>query len=198
MLTLSEIVYHTKHCSKCDQVKTRDEFRSDTRSRTGLHSWCRQCHRNSTNEHIKTDHGRQKQEDYKKSDHGRLMRSKSRKEKWTTDPKYKMTEILRKRLRNALKRARHRKAVKCASTLHMLGCSIDEFIKHIEQQFQPGMSWQNHGVWHIDHVLPCASFDLTDPEQQKTCFNFSNMQPLWAKDNISKGCRLNVQHANTV
>jgi len=139
---------------------------------------------------------------YKQSNHGRAKtsktRSKFRKKKKTNDPKYKMTLILRRRLLLAIQRAKNGRAVKHAHTLDMLGCPMDEFIKHIEQQFQPGMSWENHGQWHIDHVLPCASFDLTDPEQQKTCFNFSNMQPLWAKDNISKGCRLNVQHANTV
>ena len=61
--------------------------------------------------------------------------------------------------------------------------------KWIESQFVDGMSWDNHGEWHIDHIRPCASFDLTDPEQQKECFNYKNLQPLWAKDNLSKGDR---------
>lgn len=55
------------------------------------------------------------------------------------------------------------------------------------------MSWQNrgrgHDKWHIDHVRPCASFDLTDPEQQKQCFHWSNMQPLWQTDNLRKGSK---------
>lgn len=215
MLTLSEIVYHTARCSRCDQIKTRDGFGPDKRNRTGLQSGCRQCDNNKQQEYRRTDHGRdmrnisdikyrlsnkgrQKHKEYKQSDHGRFIRSKSRKERLRSDPKFKMTEILRNRLRHAIRRTKHGSVVKSARTLDMLGCSMDEFIKHIEQQFQPGMSWENHGAWHIDHVLPCASFDLTDPAQQKTCFNFSNMQPLWAEDNIKKGCRLNVQHANTV
>jgi len=119
--------------------------------------------------------------------------------RYMNDPQFRMTILLRGRIRNALRRSVAGVVPKkCGHTLDLLGCSMDFFIEYIEKQFQPGMSWQNHGQWHIDHVLPCASFDLTDPEQQKTCFNFSNMQPLWAKDNISKGCRLNVQHANTV
>ena len=64
------------------------------------------------------------------------------------------------------------------------------FMKHIEKQFKPGMSWENHGKWHIDHVKPCASFDLTQSEQQKACFSYLNMQPLWAIDNIKKGAKL--------
>ncbi len=51
------------------------------------------------------------------------------------------------------------------------------------------MTWDNYGKWQIDHKIPCASFDLTDPEQQKSCFHFSNLQPLWAKDNNSKGAK---------
>ena len=48
------------------------------------------------------------------------------------------------------------------------------------------MTRQNQGEWHIDHIKPCAAFDLTDPKQQKECFNYKNLQPLWAQDNIKK------------
>jgi len=89
-----------------------------------------------------------------------------------------MKNILRRRLNLALQQAKHGRAVKCARTLHMLGCSMDFFMQYIEQQFQPEMTWQNHGQWHIDRRVPCAAFDLTDAEQQKICFYFSNMQPL--------------------
>ena len=59
---------------------------------------------------------------------------------------------------------------------------------HLEALFQPGMTWDNHAIdgWHIDHIRPCTSFDLTDPEQQRQCFHYTNLQPLWAFDNISK------------
>ena len=83
---------------------------------------------------------------------------------------------------------------KSAKTLEMIGCTIDELRKHLECQFQPGMSWKNYGYgaekWHIDHILPCAIFDLTDPEQQRTCFHFSNLQPLWQPDNFRKNKRI--------
>jgi len=65
-----------------------------------------------------------------------------------------------------------------------------EFTIFIRGQFRPGMSWDNHGlVWHLDHVRPCASFDLTDPEQQRICFRWDNFQPLFAKENLQKGSK---------
>lgn len=81
---------------------------------------------------------------------------------------------------------------KSASTAELVGCTMDELRQHIEVQFAEGMTWENHGRdgWHIDHIRPCASFDLTDPEQQRQCFHYSNLQPLWAADNIRKGARV--------
>ena len=73
----------------------------------------------------------------------------------------------------------------------LLGCSPMEFRAFIESQFIVGMGWHNYGrAWHIDHRLPCSSFDLTDEAQQKRCFHFSNMRPLWAKTNMRKGNRI--------
>jgi len=57
---------------------------------------------------------------------------------------------------------------------------------HLESLFLPGMSWENRHLWHIDHVLPCAAFDLTNPKEQRRCFHYTNLQPLWALDNIKK------------
>jgi len=93
---------------------------------------------------------------------------------------------LRSRLTDALKNN-----IKSKRTLELLGCSIEEFKSHIELQFKEGMTWDNHGhyTWHIDHIRPCASFDLTDPKQQKMCFHYTNMQPLWWIDNLKKGDR---------
>jgi len=75
---------------------------------------------------------------------------------------------------------------KSDSTLKLLGCSLKILKRHLEKKFQSGMTWQNYGKWHIDHIRPCASFDLSKPEEQKKCFNYKNLQPLWAKDNLKK------------
>ncbi len=69
----------------------------------------------------------------------------------------------------------------------MLGCSIEHLRTHIESRWKDGMSWENYGAWHLDHIKPCAAFDLLQPSEQRLCFHWSNLQPLWAADNIAKG-----------
>ena len=76
---------------------------------------------------------------------------------------------------------------KSATTAELIGCSMEEFTAHLEDQFTDGMTWENRHLWHIDHIIPCAAFDLCDPRQQRACFHYSNMRPLWAFKNQSKG-----------
>lgn len=71
------------------------------------------------------------------------------------------------------------------------------FYAHIESLFWPGMSWRNQGRWHLDHIKPCASFNLNDPAQQAACFHWSNWQPLWADDNLIKSDRLDWHPAES-
>lgn len=106
-----------------------------------------------------------------------------------TSPEFKIEENLRRRIRGLVT-----KEQKSGSTLTLLGCTSREFKTYLESLWLPGMSWDNYGVWkeggpmkwHIDHIKPCIAFNLLDPEQQKQCFHYSNMQPLWALDNIRK------------
>ena len=76
------------------------------------------------------------------------------------------------------------------STWELVGCDYETLKQHIEKKWLPNMSWDNYGFgdnkWHIDHILPCSSFDLTLDEQQKKCFHYTNLQPLWQFDNLSK------------
>jgi len=102
-----------------------------------------------------------------------------------TDASYRMVNNLRRRLGNALQGRS-----KSASTLELLGCSPDECYRHLERQFVEGMSWDNRDEWHIDHIRPIASFDLSIEAEQRSCFHYSNLQPLWAADNLSKGAKL--------
>jgi len=119
---------------------------------------------------------------YRKSHKIQINRNKRRRKK--TDINYKILENLRCRLWHALK-----KNIKSNTTKKLLGCTIPELKKHLQNQFLPGMTWKNHSIkgWHIDHIRPCDSFDLTKPSQQKKCFNYKNLQPLWAKVNYKKG-----------
>lgn len=81
-------------------------------------------------------------------------------------------------------------AKKSARGNRLLGCPLADFKRHIELLFWPGMSWNNRAEWCLDHVRPCNSFDLLQPQDQQACFHYSNYQPLWGDDNARKGARL--------
>jgi hypothetical protein len=98
------------------------------------------------------------------------------------DPQYRAMMALHCRLYIAAKQ-------KTGKTMELTGCTRDELMGHLASKFTEGMTWQNYGEWHIDHIRPCASFDLTCAEQQRECFHWSNLQPLWAADNLKKGCK---------
>jgi len=114
-------------------------------------------------------------------------RIKARRQRIHADPAFAMITRLRATLWQALKKQGARKV---ARTIHLIGCTAPQLAAHIESQFTAGMSWGNRRLWHIDHIRPCASFDLTDTEQQKACFHYTNLQPLWAADNRRKGARI--------
>ena len=108
------------------------------------------------------------------------------------DVNYRLRCRLRSRLREALSGK-----TKNGSAVRLLGCSIEGLRNHIERQFKPEMTWSNWGrgadgamEWHLDHVRPLASFDLTDPNQLALACHYTNLQPLWAVENIRKGARL--------
>ena len=101
---------------------------------------------------------------------------------------FRFSMNLRRRILLALKGVS-----KSAKTMELLGVkNISEVKRHLEKQFEDGMTWDNHGLrgWHIDHIRPCASFDLRCPIGQLDCFHYTNLQPLWAHDNLSKGDKL--------
>ena len=106
------------------------------------------------------------------------------KKQLSTKTNYHVSQRLRTRVYQALK-----EQCKIGRFSELLGCSIPELRLHLESQFKSGMSWDNYGTWHIDHIRPCASFDLLKPEEQRSCFHFTNLQPLWARDNLKKGRR---------
>ena len=78
--------------------------------------------------------------------------------------------------------------------IKMLGCSFEFLRNYIESKFLEGMTWENHGYygWHIDHIIPCSSFDLSIKENQFKCFHYTNLQPLWAFENLSKGDKVGL------
>lgn len=123
----------------------------------------------------------------KAREHGRKWRLKNAEKIRAYDRTPQM--VIRRRVRSRIRHALKNGGVKLNSTIEALGCSIPELKAHLESQFLPGMTWENRGEWQIDHIRPCASFNLLDPEQYRCCLHFSNLQPLWAADNRSKGSK---------
>ncbi len=105
------------------------------------------------------------------------------KDRCKTDPEFKLLKTLRSRLNSALK---SKNAIKSTKTLDLIGCSTSFLMGYLDAKFTEGMTWENHGEWHIDHIKPCAKFNLLIEDEQRKCFHYSNLQPLWAKDNLSK------------
>ena len=108
--------------------------------------------------------------------------NKYRQKRYANDPKYRALINTKDRFRQII-------ASKESDQFHkLLGCTRKKLIEHLESNFEDGMSWENYGFegWHIDHIIPCASFDLTDEEQQKKCFHYTNLQPLWGTENMMK------------
>jgi hypothetical protein len=116
----------------------------------------------------------------------KATQKKNRKKKYDSDPIYRLEMNLTKRIRESIKNAQTSKHTR--RTRDLLGCSPLECRNYLESLFVDGMSWENYGIkgWHIDHIKPISSFNLKDPEEQLKCFHYTNLQPLWAHDNIRK------------
>lgn len=108
-------------------------------------------------------------------------------DKYANDVEFRCKRLMQERIRSALKG----RANKSKSTMELVGCDAETLRMHIESLFDENMNWDNQGIfWDIDHIVPCASFDLSDPIQQKICFNWSNLQPLEHIANLKKGVKI--------
>ena len=161
-----------KMCTSCKQELPLTEFKPG-KGRFGVGTNCKTCFNKKWNEYQKRT-GQNKK-------HNKLKRQ--------TDIQWKLKANLRGRYLDALKRhTSGGKVNKHHSAIELIGCSIEFYKQYLEQQFKPDMTWENHGMlWEIDHIKPCAIFDLTDSKQQQECFHYSNTQPLYYSDNRSKG-----------
>ena len=194
-----------KHCPTCDKLKELLEFNKQSSSWDKLARMCRQCYCDYKNNKRKNDPiYREKDmiynENYKSSGRRKEVSAiryinkreqiikqciEYNKKKYKEDPYYRAVFLIRCRIGKVL---RERNIGKQDKTYDLLGCSKKEFIKYFEAKFTEGMSWDKMGnEIHLDHIKPCCSFDLTQEEEQKKCFHYTNLQPLWAVENLSKG-----------
>jgi hypothetical protein len=154
------------NCKHCNTVKLRSEFPSRS-------TICKQC-KNA------------KQRKYYKKNSKRLNRQmyQYQKNKMKTNPLFRLQKNLRRRLRKICKH-------KGDTTMGLVHCSSDHLRTYLEAQFQPGMAWDNYGsAWEIDHMMPCCSFDLEQTKEQYKCYHYTNMQPLFKRQNLSKGKKI--------
>ena len=184
------------HCRACQAERSRRWYanpdnrpkKAEADRRWRQNPQNRAKHAESHRRWLQTPEGRAKYAEYQRSRRqsaeGRAWMAEYVRRRRKTDPQFRLAHILRRRLSHALKGT-----AKSARTLELLGCPIDHLVRHLESKFQPGMSWGNQGEWHVDHIRPLASFDLTDPHQQRQAFHWTNLQPLWAAENIRKNAK---------
>ena len=182
-----------KKCAKCKIYYKLDDFPKDNSKKDGHKSYCFPCNRQVVNKSTLKRKEKRKQENIKNRDkiyeYNKYYRNKNRKfintlyrNKLNNDPSFKIAHNTRVRINKALKNN-----TKYSSTINLLGCGIEFYKKYLEQQFKPDMTWENYGkLWEIDHIKPCASFDLTIENEQKRCFHHTNTQPLYKIDNQRK------------
>ena len=174
-----------KTCSKCNNEKPIDDFYRAKDGVGGRRGDCKACFKSKAREyhHNNKEQARTQKKKYYKTNSVKLRKAsvKYHKERCAKDPVYRLTHSLRCRVRSALYGTN-----KSEATSKLIGCSIDRLRVHIELKFTDGMTWDNYGKWHVDHIIPCASFDMEDSDQQKKCFHYTNLQPLWAEDNLRK------------
>lgn len=176
-----------KRCTECESVKSLSKFSICSKHILNLHVLCRDCAVTrkrqwylKNKEWIRAEtRKRDKLPTSKKIRNERIKIAKQ------ANPQIKLRSNLRSRIYNALKASNSKKS---EHTIELIGCSLIFLKQYLESKFRKGMSWDNYGKfgWHVDHIKPCSLFDLTKSEQQSQCFHYSNLQPLWWRENLEK------------
>lgn len=168
-----------KVCSKCKNELPLSAFAKNKSKKSGVNSYCTPCMRQYYRDN-KERHAKRAKE---YADKNREALNQKYYERLRTDVQANLAHTLRSRFNHAVNNDAKR-----GSAVRNLGCTIEEFKTYLESKFQDGMTWENKGMygWHIDHIIPLDAFDLTDIEQVKKACHYTNLQPLWAKDNLKK------------
>jgi hypothetical protein len=204
-----------KQCIKCNKKQNLINFHNQKASKDGKSPYCRFCHKeyNTLRRQKNKKKIKKQQEEYRSIYRERLNENRKqwgkdnpdkvainakkyrekyrdkinqkRRQKRKRNINFRLRTIISNRIRMALSRGS-----KNSTAYDLTGCSWEHLKLYLESRFTVGMSWDNFGEWHIDHIKPCCSFDLTDIEQQKLCFHYTNLQPLWAIDNLKKSGKL--------
>ena len=203
----------TKLCSSCKKEKSFEFFGKLKSKKDGLRDQCKECRNEATRSEYKKDKSRFRERSkrytektnynynyYRKNlernrENNRQYYYKNKErvvrymlERYKTDIDYKLRLNLRRRMGKLLR------GWKSGSAVRDLGCTVPELRKHLESKFKEGMSWDNYGKgWHIDHIVPLVSFNLKDREQFLKACHYTNLQPLWAQENLIKSGKIPTQ-----
>jgi hypothetical protein len=168
---------YSQECNKCGIVKHKTEYYSNVYSNNGICKICVLCTKDQQKEWREANPNKIKM--YRSTEY-----YKNYKRRRIENPESVLAGNIRNRIRNALKRGQ---TLKQDTSTNLIDCTFDEYRNWLGYQFDSNMSWSNYGsYWTVDHVVPCASFDLNNVENQKECFNWRNCRPLKASRNSSK------------
>src|SRR3990167_447343 len=203
-----------KYCSKCKEEKNFEKFYKCKVTKDGFCTWCKKCFDEKSNKQYnknkengicvncrsKSEEGRircrfcaeknsKRIKDYRKTERGKeviaRIQRKYRRKCYDSDIQFRIENVLRNRFARVLKGK-----TKLCSSIRDLGCTKAELMVHIENQFLPGMAWENYGrgksMWSIDNIIPFYTVDLTDREQVLKVCHYTNLRPLWQIDNIKR------------
>jgi hypothetical protein len=207
-----------KTCTKCSLEKPLNNFVKNKRQKDGYHYICKPCHKlykeqnkdriqnrhkewlNNNKEYISSynkqyninNFEKKKQSIDKWWKNNPNYQKEWKSKKYNSDIEYRIKDNLRSRFYNAITNQ-----FKIQSIIDLLDCSVNELKHYLESLFKPEMTWDNHGeIWEIDHIIPCSKFNLTEEKQQKECFNYTNLQPLFKTTKIAESFGYNDQIGN--
>lgn len=188
-----------KRCTKCSEVKEFKDFVPQKAGFMGLKAQCKSCdseydkkyqsQTNSRSKRDKTPESIQYRKDYisKNIDWWRKYEREYKNSRRQEDMFFRIKGNLSSRLSDLIQNRGLGQR-----TVELLGCNKDTFLNHLESQFTEGMTWENYGLkgWHVDHIIPISSYDLTNESEVKKACHYTNLQPLWWQDNLEKGNKI--------
>ena len=190
-----------KRCTKCDSIKPFEDYSPQKAGFMGRTARCKVCaneldkiFQSQNHYRVKRDKSPEakkyrKQYRTKNIDWWRKYEKEYRSSRRQEDMFFKIKSNLSSRLSDLIKNRG-----KGQRTVELLGCDKDTFLQHLESQFTEGMTWENYGLkgWHVDHIMPISSYDLTNEDEVKKACHYTNLQPLWWQDNLEKGDKISI------
>jgi hypothetical protein len=193
-----------KKCNKCGEIRNFSEYNKDCSKKDGHRNICKLCVKEKYLQN--RDYEIQRSKDYQEKNREKVLKQKLihakkyfiknhdkikeyqknyKKNRLKNDPLFRLSINISSRIRGYLK---INNITKKNTTFDIVGCNPHELKTHLEKNFIGNMSWENYGEWHIDHIIPLSSAS-NEEELYKLC-HFTNLQPLWAEDNLKKGNKL--------